>query len=343
MNVDSITVVLPTANRPFMLNDALASIADQSARELIRHVIVSENSLSTESKHVIDRYTDILPVIWVQQNPPVPPNIHALRLSEIVTTSHVALLSDDDIWDRYHLEEACRAFNILSNICAFFGQAVVVENANCQVLQRFNGTFDQLANLPADSVLGVKCWDQQLTALNQISSTLNMWACVATTDAYKDAMQNSCGHPIYGFYPTVDILFIWRLSYHGNIAVGRHVSLFYRRHAASHMQTVIKNDAILSHEQTLAIRQEIYRQALLLGFDPLSLWRDAHQRMKTEHFAGGLPPMYHRHYRWLVSEGTTDTFLAKLLILIRRNLVSASRMLLPPFVFILLRNFTPSK
>jgi hypothetical protein len=324
-----------------MLADALASVSNQSARDRIKKVIVSENSLSTESKHVIDRFTDILPVIWVHQKTPVPPNIHGLRLSKIVNTSHVALLADDDIWDRYHLEEACRAFNALPNICAFFGQAVVVENANCQVLQRFNGTFDQLGDLPPDSTSGIKCWDQQITAMNQISSTLNMWACVASTVAFKDAVHNSFGHHIYGSYPTSDILFIWRLSYHGNIAVGRHVSLFYRRHASSHMQTVIKENAGISHEQSLAIRQEICKQAVQLGFDPLSLWREAYQRMKSQHLAGGLPPMYKRHYRWLMSGGMPDTEPSKLQMNIRSRLVAVLRLFLPPILVIFFRKLAP--
>ena len=102
----SFTVVIPTVNRPSMLLDSLASVDNQSIKQIIELVLVSENSEYGESRLVVDRFVDALPVSWIQQPTPLLPNIHSLHLSQMVKTTHVALLSVtiygiDTIWKRH--------------------------------------------------------------------------------------------------------------------------------------------------------------------------------------------------------------------------------------------------
>ena len=302
--IESITVIIPTCRRPLMLQAALASVERQSYKHLIQEVLVSENSDCEMSKSVALEFADSLPIHWIQQDPPVEVNSHALRLSCLPKSSHIALLADDDMWDRYHIEEAFRAFSEIPKIAAFFGQAVVVENSNCQILQHFNRTFDQLDRGDASPLEDFRIWDQPIVAMNQISSTLNIWSLVATNQAYRDAIERTISHPVLGSFPSADVLLVWRLSYHGVLAVGRHVSLFYRRHPSSHVQTVMRTQRALTQAQALLVREEICNQAKLLNIDALRLWRKANAALEEQGLKGGLPPMDRKHFLWLKYAGS---------------------------------------
>ena len=137
MNPKIITVLIPTANRPKFLLNALQSVALQSRKDIIAKVLVSENSSNKESKHIALGFADIFDVHWYFQEQPLTPQEHGIWLSKQVVTPWIAQLADDDMWSAYHLEDALKFIN-LSNVCAYFGQAACVVDNSCQIVSRFS-------------------------------------------------------------------------------------------------------------------------------------------------------------------------------------------------------------
>lgn len=107
MNVPT-TVVLCTCNRPHMLRDALRSLREQTARDSIARVLVSENSPNGESEKVCAEFPE-LPILYVQQRPPVPVLRHIEVIWHLVETPLAAILHDDDWWMPTHLRSALDA------------------------------------------------------------------------------------------------------------------------------------------------------------------------------------------------------------------------------------------
>lgn len=101
----SITVIIPTTNRPHFLREALVSVARQSALDRVSCVHVSENMGNLESELVCREFPS-LPIRYTRRNPQLPPNDHFLALLSEVETPYLALLHDDDWWASHHLESA---------------------------------------------------------------------------------------------------------------------------------------------------------------------------------------------------------------------------------------------
>ena len=108
MSVPTVTIVLCTCNRPDMLRDALQSIREQTARDCIARVVVSENGPTGQSKEVCADFPD-LPIVYLQQRPPVPVLLHVKVIWHLVQTPLVAILHDDDWWMAAHLRSALDA------------------------------------------------------------------------------------------------------------------------------------------------------------------------------------------------------------------------------------------
>jgi hypothetical protein len=108
VNVPAVTIVLCTHDRPDMLRDALESIREQTARDAVARVIVSENGLGGESEKVCADFPE-LPIHYVQQRPPVPVLLHIKVIWHLVETPLVAILHDDDWWTATHLRSALDA------------------------------------------------------------------------------------------------------------------------------------------------------------------------------------------------------------------------------------------
>lgn len=108
MTVPTLTIMLCTCKRPTMLREALESVRRQTARAAISKIVVSENSLSEESKSVCAEFTD-LPIVYVQQRSPLIPLLHLKAIWHLIETPLVAILHDDDWWAPRHLESALDA------------------------------------------------------------------------------------------------------------------------------------------------------------------------------------------------------------------------------------------
>jgi glycosyltransferase involved in cell wall biosynthesis len=100
-----VTLVIATCNRPAFLRDALESLRRQTAREALGQVIVSENGTTDLSREVCGEFQE-LPLLYLQQRPPVPALLHLKAIWPHVQHPVVAILHDDDWWSPGHLETA---------------------------------------------------------------------------------------------------------------------------------------------------------------------------------------------------------------------------------------------
>lgn len=88
-----------------MLREALESVRRQTALATITRIVVSENSLNEESRSVCAEFAD-LPIVYVQQRPPVVALLHIKAIWCLVESPLVAILHDDDWWAPGHLRSA---------------------------------------------------------------------------------------------------------------------------------------------------------------------------------------------------------------------------------------------
>jgi hypothetical protein len=119
VNVPTVTIILCTHERPDMLREALQSIREQTARDAIARVIVSENSSDQRSERVCAEFPD-LPILYVQQRPPVPVLLHVKVIWHLVETPLTAILHDDDWWTASHLRSALDALEANQDCVAVY-------------------------------------------------------------------------------------------------------------------------------------------------------------------------------------------------------------------------------
>ena len=277
----SLTVLVPTANRPVFLRTTIESIALQSARSRINRVIVSENGDCKESKQVVEEFKHLLPIEWIFQANRLSPQQHGIWLSKQVETAYMAQVADDDIWDKYHIEEALHQLSRHPNAAAYFGRAVDITTKGCQPVSPFSITFDEITDpiLEDSQLKDVVIWSARDVAINSMVSTpLNIWSLVAKTEIHQIALAESTGHPVLGNFPANDSFYIWRLACHGDLLIGRHISLFYRLHADSDIHRCLRERPLQTLNEDLQIRGEILDQALRLGIDSRKLFKSRFQK-----------------------------------------------------------------
>ena len=102
---NSVTVVIPTANRGAFLEESLNSVLAQST--LPRHILIIDNGSDRCFKNRI--LPDVVKIIRTA------PNIGASRARNIglkkTKTEFVAFLDDDDIWDKDFLKNALKSIS----------------------------------------------------------------------------------------------------------------------------------------------------------------------------------------------------------------------------------------
>ncbi|MCX5956390.1 MAG: glycosyltransferase family A protein [Cyanobacteria bacterium] len=309
-----LTILVPTYKRAQLLPSCLLSIAGQSRKDLIKEVIVSENSGDAQSREVASAFSDQLPIRYIQQVEALTAQQHFIWLVQQVKTKYAALICDDDMWSSYHIEEAMRSFEENPTIHSFYGQAIVVENATCHPQARYSGSFLQVPSFTTSEPVDFRVWDRRQTAINCLANTaLNISAVVALSDALKLAMITSAGDPEFGQYPSCDRFLIWRLSLQGDIAIGRNISLFYRGHSGSHTASLHRDTFHEFCASDLAISKEIARQANLLGLNAYEDWQLAYKSflqhgLATERFDLWNPMIKD----WLLKDQNSDEIIPEI-------------------------------
>lgn len=187
------------------------------------------------------------------------------------------MLGDDDVWGRYHLEEAALQLSKAPEAVGYFGQAVVVRDDSRQVFSGY-ARLCQDCHEDHDSAKG-RCWTWRVEDVfleSLLRTPLNMWSMVAQRDAVVRAM-DVFDDPECGI--DSDRMFIWRLCQYGDILVGREVSLFYRTHVNSTGTKELSQKPRLywgkSYDHTMLILQEAQK----LGVPTHKLWFEFWEKM----------------------------------------------------------------
>ena len=280
-------MLVPTCRRPEYLSNCLQSIANQSRSELIENVIVSENSPDPRSETVVRAFAEILPIHFRRQNPDLPMYAHFLELVRSVKSSYVALIGDDDMWGRYHLEEAARAFAELPTAKSFFGQCVYTCSETCYPLANVGPTLLQAPFNHDRRLQEFFLWDRRHTAMQCMSNTpLNIWALVSETTVLRAAMDLVFRDPRFSTprqAPSADKMLIWKLSNLGPIAVSRNITMYYRRHYESTQNSLYREDNLAGSIADSEMSLEISRQAADLGIHAFQDWQDTFNYAKNNY------------------------------------------------------------
>ncbi len=128
MSSPTVTIIIPTCNRPQYLSEALESVQCQTARQQIGQVIVSENGGTDDSRQVCVRFPE-LPILYLQQRPPVPIMDHLKVIWPHVTEPLVAILHDDDWWEPEHLEKSVKILHSDPDCAAVYSSLWYTEGA----------------------------------------------------------------------------------------------------------------------------------------------------------------------------------------------------------------------
>lgn len=115
-----------------MLRQALQSVAEQTGRESISAVYVSENGGNRGSQEVCAAFPD-LPIVYAFRDPQLSPVEHTtVMMNEALVHEYTAILHDDDWWMPDHLSNALNAFHAHPGAVAFCSSwfAVSGESSN---------------------------------------------------------------------------------------------------------------------------------------------------------------------------------------------------------------------
>jgi hypothetical protein len=283
----TISVIIPTFDRPQYLLSALRSVASQSRVDLINEVIVSENGNLCDSIDVCTLFPE-LPIVYIKQDQQLSCYKHIAKLASLAVAPYVAWLGDDDMWGRYHLEEGMRCLNDHPNACAYFGQSVVVHNESLGVDRKCQQIFSEELQPFTDKYQEYWLWHQEDVAINCLDrAPLNIWSLIANNQANLQACVDAYVNSDFADFAACDRYFTWRLSYSGDIIIGRNsISLFSRVHPKSEMNRLIGDYASektkkLQREYDLRITKKILSEARQSNCDPLPRWKDLYAQAKS--------------------------------------------------------------
>jgi glycosyltransferase involved in cell wall biosynthesis len=304
-----VTILIPTRKRPTMLTNTLQSIRGQSRPELIKEVVISENSSDLQSEAIAAQFSQDLPIRFIRQPIELNAEEHFVALTKYSQSAHTALIGDDDMWDRYHLEEAQRAFKEHPDIVAYFGQSVSVANETCYPFASIGASLLQVPTLGDRSLQDFLIWDKRETAMQCMSHTpLNMWALVSDTRVLQSSMECSFGQSPFRKAASCDKILIWELAKHGTMAIGRHISLFYRRHNETGMENFLAKSVSQVEESDFDLTMEIANQALSFGINAPRDWRRRYDiAAKNYGLSGFIRPWNPRLSEFLMATENEDS------------------------------------
>ncbi len=241
-----VTVVIPTAARPALLREALASVWAQTARARIAQVLVSENAGGTESEKVCAEFGG-LPIKYVRRDPPLDRLAHARAIfcTEAGPAKHTAVLHDDDWWAPDHLARALAWLDehpwATAWTCAAFMVVGSTPEMNCDdnLLPWFGAGFP-----PFDGT-----WELDLTAVmlaNLAETTVRYSTLVARTAALVRAAGVVFGmeHPFDN-----DRLLAFELARQGPVGYRPLPTAFIRVHPAQHVNE-FDREAMRQHRRS---------------------------------------------------------------------------------------------
>jgi len=122
----AVAVIIPTANRPEFLRNALRSVSTQTAVTRIAEVLVSENGGNETSRAICAEFAG-LPIRYLFRTPTTSAMEHGnLLLGALPQCDLTAFLHDDDWWAPYHLEHGIKALEDRIHAAAYYSSVFEV-------------------------------------------------------------------------------------------------------------------------------------------------------------------------------------------------------------------------
>jgi glycosyltransferase involved in cell wall biosynthesis len=234
----SISVLLPTANRPAMLRNALRSVAAQTSLSRVAEVVVIENLGNRESEAVCQEFTQ-LPIRYFFRDPPLPPGIESARdaLTKI-RCNHMAILCDDDWWMERHLESAIDAIESHPNAVAFYCPCIWTTGEVGYLTNVFGSFIPWFA---ASEPLVNHRWHLDLADLlvaSQIDTAFHFSSMVVQRDVFTKSIECFANGNSYD----TDRLISVELGRHGKVICDDRPSVYIRFHKDREAVRVYNND-----------------------------------------------------------------------------------------------------
>lgn len=271
-----ISIVVPTRKRPDMLRSALQSIRNQSRLDLVSELLVSENGEDVRSERVCNSM-DGLPLRFCRQSPALSIAGHFKWLANEASSEWIAWLADDDMWGRYHIEEAARLLKEHPAAVAYAGESVTVLNDSRSAIYGFRETVHSMHGEMPHTFTPCWIWSQEDMLLNTLLQTpLNMWAMVFRKSALLEALESLV--PSDAGYES-DRLFLWRLASLGPVLVGREVSMFYRTHQNNTWADIWRKDPAEQQRMTRQYIDTILDEAEAKGMPTREMWHEVWQSL----------------------------------------------------------------
>lgn len=267
--VRRIGVGIPTASRPDLLRTALQSVANQSRLDLISEILVSENGGDSRSFNVCQEFPN-LRIRYIAQFPQLDPYSHFYRVTQELKAEFVALLGDDDMWGRHHLEDALKSLDANPETIGYVSQTVIVRNEARQIHSGYTILLPSLQGRPSQQFAHFWIWNASDLLMDSLVRTPhNLWALVAKRDKLLTAMD---------FFKTGDLgldadrLMWWRLARLGSILIGREVGLFYRVHDQSACGLLEKANPEFHFQKSFDYTLQMISEAEAEGIDWKNRW-----------------------------------------------------------------------
>jgi glycosyltransferase involved in cell wall biosynthesis len=225
-----LSIMLATWNRPAFLRVSLESVRRQTALAAITRIVVSENSTNDESRQVCAEFPD-LPIVYVQQNPPVPSLLHLREIWHLGNTPLVAILHDDDWWAPEHIAKALKVLESSQETVAVYSnffEAFGPEGVPCAAEAVWLVWLASGCNFSKD----VLYFDPRSV---MIASLLNAGFHYSTVVGRNEAMHDACLRNIArGNTFDNDRTFPVHLSSHGLVAYLPQPDTYIRQHPFRH-------------------------------------------------------------------------------------------------------------
>lgn len=223
--MSTVSILLPTCNRPLLLRNALRSVKCQRAVKLVLEVIVVENGGSRESEGVCAEFPD-LPISYILRDPPLKPEHSGRDLLSRARGVYTAILFDDDWWDPMHLESALSSLVSAPSAAAYYCSAFAV-GSETSYITKVKGAF--IPWFACSSSLSDEVW--QLTTVDMvIAGLLGVGFFYPTLVCRTQAIAKCLDVYDYGNPYDTDRLLSVKLSRQGDVLFGRTPHAFFREH-----------------------------------------------------------------------------------------------------------------
>lgn len=264
-----VSVLIPTNKRPDTLRSAIDSVNNQSRRDLIKEVLVSDNGGSPGTEAICGEFSS-LPISYFRRKADqgFAENIKFLAMK--AKSQFVALLADDDMWSRYHLEESTHLLNRFPESAGCFSQAAFVQDESRQILKGLR----ELPSLTLRGENGVFVRDLQIGTDQMfveclLHTPVFFWSFVGQTTAFRSAV-NKFTDPTLGV--DSDRLFVWNLSTQGNLVLSPEATYLVRSHDDMEGRKIFLSNPKFHLEQMRRHTAQIVDEARLIGIEPQRAW-----------------------------------------------------------------------